>query len=82
MHTAIRSPCANGSDDARRGDASVGLAWSRQVMHNSFSVLSVGTEVRVWLRQSGRCAGRRAEDGQGAVEARSQMTNRTYTATV
>ena len=51
-------------------------------MHNSFSMLSVRTEARVWLRQSGRCAGRRVEDGQGAVEARSQMTNRTYTATV
>ena len=49
-------------------------------MHNSFSMLSVGTEVCVWLRQSGRCAGRCAEDGQGAVEARSQVMNRTYTA--
>ena len=49
-------------------------------MHNSFSMLSVGTEVRVWLRQSGRRAGRCAEDSQGAVEARSQVMNRIYTA--
>ncbi len=46
----------------------------------AFSVLGVETEVCVWLRRGGRCAGWWCvEDGQGAVEAHSQMKSHTAT---
>ena len=81
MHTAIRSLCSNGPDDARRDDVPIDrvAGFYDEPRTTAFSVHGVETEMCVWLRRSGRCAERCVEDCQGAVEARSQMKSHTAT---
>ena len=66
------------STTGRRGDRVSGFL--RRHTHNSIQRARRGDRgLRVRLRRSGRRAGRRVEDGQGAVDARSQIKSHTAT---